>query len=227
MNKKYLFAFLWIAVGLIMILFFIFKVLSISHIVQILIAIGALVTAYYARKSFELTNKIFKKERLSKRGLMAQAEKLGSLAGDNKQLKINYKNYGSNAVKDVIVNILIYKKDTIFEAGKKQLPVINTDAFCGNLLPPNEIYYITLDFQNPLQNPVNTAYFVIAKIKYYDVALDCTFDNEFSFWQLDGRNSLDEIEPKHKNSIKDVLKFDKDFWTFIDEDFNKRVKILN
>ena len=197
-----------------------------SHIIQILIAIGALLTARYARKSFKQTNQMFEEERLSKKGQLASAEKRGGLRDGNKQLRINLKNYGINTINDVIVDILLYEKDSISKKGKKQIPGINHIAYSRNPLPRNANFIITLNIENPIPDSGSTPYFVIARIKYFDVMLEQIFDNEYFFWQLDGRNILDEIEPKDEKRIRNVLKFDEEYWTFISKDNKKRQKKL-
>lgn len=226
MKNKNLYLFVFIVFGLVTFLLFLLNMITISHIIQIIIAIGALATAYYARRSFEKTNQMFEEERLSKRGELASSEKQGGLIDDNKQLIINLTNYGINTIKGIVVDVLVYTKDSMSKTVKKQTPIVNYISHSTNPLPHNQPFHITVESNNPLPDPGSNPYYVIARIKYFDVILDHTFDNEYFFWELGGRNILGEIKPKEVMNIKDILKFDKEFWTFISKDFEKRQKIL-
>lgn len=222
MKSKTIHTLAYIVIGLVVILLFLLNRLINSHIIQIMIAIGALGTAYYARRSFEKTNQMFEEERLSKKGQLATGKNPGGLFDNNKKLKIHFNNYGINTITDVIVNVLMYEKNSKFETGKEQIPVVNQIAYAGNLLPRSVNLEIIIDFLTALPNPGKTPYYIIARVEYFDVMLERTFDNQYFFWQLGGRNLLDEIEFKDRKRIKDILKFDKEFWTFISKDFKKR-----
>ena len=224
-NKKSVFVLTCIVFGLVTFLLFLLNMITISHIIQIIIAIGALATAYYARRSFEKTNQLFEEERLSKRGYLAPSEKQGGLVDNNKKLIINFTNYGINTIKNIIVDELIYKKDSISKTEKPPKPIYTATSYAINPIPRNQQYLIEETFIGTFPNPTKTPLFVIARIKYFDIILKKTFDDYF-YWEFGGnKNVLSEIDPKELMNIKNILKFDEEFWTYISKDLEKRRKM--
>lgn len=208
-NKNSVFVLTCIVFVLVTFLLFLFNMITISHIIQIIIAIGALSTAYYARRSFEKTNQMFEEERLSKRGYLATSKELGKL--EYNELIMSFTNYGNNTIKDIVVDILIYTKNSISSKDKKHK--YYGQVYSTNPLPHNQPFEIHQPLRSVVLNTSLNQYYIIARTKYYDIMLEKTFEEEYFYWEFGKENVFCEITTNEVKSIEDNLKFDKEFWT--------------
>lgn len=177
---------------------------TISLTMQALIAVGALIAAYYARQSFEKTKEIVKEQRLSRRGYLATSDVLGKL-DDMNNLLVHLTNYGINTIKNIIVDLSIYTKASISNENKSLEPIFNSQPYSINPLSHNQPFDI-IEPIHPVLNTSTTQYFIIARVKYFDIILKKYFDNEYFFWCFDKDNVLCEISPQEMENIKNILK---------------------
>ena len=174
-----------------------------STILQFLIALGAIGTLYFARSTFLADKK-------SRRCYLAPTDEQNYLhwnegLDDQTCLKISLKNYGSNPVETVEVEIFLFSTKSLITEQEYMASYLGK-YYRSNPMPNNTVWELNLDkrilISNNIEDFVLLFYdYVIIIVKYFDPYLREYFEQNFYWEKIGYEGLLLEVKP---DIIKDI-----------------------